>query len=134
MNHKTRAIVIDAWWPQVNGVVITLMQTRAALTGFGYQVTMLTPQDYATLPCPGHPEIRLDLRPSRKLNVRLDELRPDHIHIATDGPLGLADRACCLRKALAALKLDRGRCRAEALKHTWSESSRQFSDNLVPAV
>jgi hypothetical protein len=76
MNHKTRAIVIDAWWPQVNGVVITLMQTRAALTGFGYQVTMLTPQDYATLPCPGYPEIRLALRPSRKLNVRLDELRP----------------------------------------------------------
>jgi glycosyltransferase involved in cell wall biosynthesis len=35
--------------------------------------------------------------------------------------------------ALAALELDRGRCRAEALKHTWAESSRQFSDNLVPA-
>jgi glycosyltransferase involved in cell wall biosynthesis len=36
--------------------------------------------------------------------------------------------------ALAALELDRGRCRAEALKHTWAESSRQFSDNLVPAA
>jgi glycosyltransferase involved in cell wall biosynthesis len=36
--------------------------------------------------------------------------------------------------ALAALDLDRDRCRAEALKHTWAESSRQFSDNLVPAA
>jgi len=101
MSHKTLAIVTDAWWPQVNGVVNTLMQTRAALTGFGYQVTMLTPQDYATLPCPGYPEIRLALRPSRKLHARLDELRPDHIHIATEGPLGLAARAWCLHKGLA---------------------------------
>ena len=53
MNHKTLAIVTDAWWPQVNGVVNTLMQTRAALTEPGYQVTLLTPQDYTTLPCPG---------------------------------------------------------------------------------
>ena len=101
MNDKTLAIVTDAWWPQVNGVVNTLMQTRAALTGLGYQVTMLTPQDHATLPCPGYPEIRLALRPSRKLHARLDELRPDHIHIATEGPLGLAARAWCLRKGLA---------------------------------
>ena len=36
--------------------------------------------------------------------------------------------------ALAALRLDRARCRTEALKHTWAESSRQFSDNLVSAV
>jgi hypothetical protein len=35
--------------------------------------------------------------------------------------------------AIAALELDRAQCRAEALKHTWSESSRQFCDNLVPA-
>jgi glycosyltransferase involved in cell wall biosynthesis len=101
MNQKTLAIVTDAWWPQVNGVVNTLMQTRAALTKFGYQVTMLTPQDYATLFCPSYPEIRLALRPSRKLHARLDELRPDHIHIATEGPLGLAARAWCLHKGFA---------------------------------
>jgi glycosyltransferase involved in cell wall biosynthesis len=101
MNVKTLAIVTDAWWPQVNGVVNTLMQTRTALTVLGYQVTLLTPQDHATLPCPGYPEIRLALRPSRKLQARLDELRPDHIHIATEGPLGLAARAWCLRKGLA---------------------------------
>jgi glycosyltransferase involved in cell wall biosynthesis len=101
MNHKTLAIVTDAWWPQVNGVVNTLMQTRAALTELGYQVTMLTPQDHATLPCPGYPEIRLALHPSPKLHARLDELRPDHIHIATEGPLGLSARAWCLRRELA---------------------------------
>jgi glycosyltransferase involved in cell wall biosynthesis len=101
MNGKTLAIVTDAWWPQVNGVVNTLMQTRAALSERGYQVTMLTPQDYSTVPCPSYPEIRLALRPSARLHARLDALRPDHIHIATEGPLGLAARAFCLRRGLA---------------------------------
>jgi glycosyltransferase involved in cell wall biosynthesis len=101
MDDKTVAIVTDAWWPQVNGVVNTLMQTRAALHGQGYRVTLLTPQDHATLPCPGYPEIRLALRPSRKLHARLEALRPDHIHIATEGPLGIAARAWCLRHRLA---------------------------------
>jgi glycosyltransferase involved in cell wall biosynthesis len=101
MNDKTLAIVTDAWWPQVNGVVNTLMHTRAALAARGYRVIMLTPQDHATLPCPGYPEIRLALRPGPRVHERLDAMRPDHIHIATEGPLGLATRAWCLRRQRA---------------------------------
>ena len=101
MNSKTLAIVTDAWWPQVNGVVNTLMHTRAALTERGYQVTLLTPQDHPTLPCPSYPEIRLALRPAPRLHARLDALQPDHIHIATEGPLGLAARSWCLRRGRA---------------------------------
>jgi glycosyltransferase involved in cell wall biosynthesis len=53
------------------------------------------------------------------------------VDVITHGVTGILDED--LRAAaLAALELDRGRCRAEALKHTWAESSRQFSDNLVP--
>ena len=101
MSDTTLAIVTDAWLPQVNGVVNTLMQTRAALARRGYRVTLLTPQEHTTLPCPSYPEIRLALRPSRKVHALLDGLRPDHIHIATEGPLGLAARAYCLRKHIA---------------------------------
>jgi glycosyltransferase involved in cell wall biosynthesis len=101
MNSKRLAIVTDAWWPQVNGVVNTLMHTRAALTERGYQVTLLTPQDHPTLPCPSYPEIRLALRPAPRLHARLDALQPDHIHIATEGPLGLAARSWCLRRGRA---------------------------------
>ena len=54
------------------------------------------------------------------------------LDVVSHGVTGILDED--LRAAaLAALKLDRGRCRAEALKHTWAESSRQFSANLVPA-
>jgi glycosyltransferase involved in cell wall biosynthesis len=101
MNSKTLALVTDAWWPQVNGVVNTLMHTRAALAERGYQVTMLTPQDHPTLPCPSYPEIRLALRPAPRLHAHLDALQPDHIHVATEGPLGLAARSWCLRRGRA---------------------------------
>ncbi|MGD2056606.1 MAG: glycosyltransferase family 1 protein [Gammaproteobacteria bacterium] len=82
-------------------MVNTLQQTRCALERFGYRVAMLTPRDHRTLPCPTYPEIRLALRPARKLRARLDDLQPDHIHIATEGPLGLAARNHCLRNRLA---------------------------------
>lgn len=95
------AIVTDAWKPQVNGVVNTLQRTRDELTGLGYRVTMLTPADYRTVPCPSYPEIRMALRPAGLRSRQLDGLRPEHIHIATEGPLGLAARKFCLRNGLA---------------------------------
>jgi hypothetical protein len=71
MNDRTLVIITDAWWPQVNGVVNTLMQTRTALKELGYRVTLLTPQDYNTvslalpsptnnIPLPSHSDIRPD--------------------------------------------------------------------------
>jgi glycosyltransferase involved in cell wall biosynthesis len=44
--------------------------------------------------------VRLALRPRPALERRLDALAPDAIHIATEGPLGLAARAYCLRRGL----------------------------------
>jgi glycosyltransferase involved in cell wall biosynthesis len=41
------------------------------------------------------------IRPCSRLTRQLDELRPDRIHIATEGPLGLAARRYCLRNRLA---------------------------------
>jgi glycosyltransferase involved in cell wall biosynthesis len=101
MTDASLAIVTDAWTPQVNGVVNTLHRTRDELVRLGYQVTMLTPADHRTLPCPSYPEIRMALNPGRVLAGQLDSLRPDRIHIATEGPLGLAARRYCLRNGLA---------------------------------
>ncbi len=93
-------IVTDAWRPQVNGVVRTLTETCRELTGFGHQVDMITPQDFKTLPCPTYPDIRLSLFPYRKVADTIRTLAPDAIHIATEGPLGLAARRYCLRNKL----------------------------------
>ena len=93
-------IVTDAWEPQVNGVVRTLKQTRAELQKLGHTVGLLTPLEFRTLPCPTYPEIRLSLFPGSKVGKRLTDFQPDAVHIATEGPLGLAARRFCLRNRL----------------------------------
>ncbi|HMN83731.1 MAG TPA: glycosyltransferase family 1 protein [Burkholderiaceae bacterium] len=91
-------IVTDAWDPQINGVVRTLKQTRAELTRRGHEVVLITPQAFRTMPCPTYPEIRLSLTPPGAVAARLADLRPDAIHIATEGPLGLAARRFAARR------------------------------------
>ena len=93
-------IVTDAWEPQVNGVVRTLKTTARELTAMGHEVRFLTPLDFRTLPCPIYPEIRLSLFPQGGVNRRITEFDPDVLHIATEGPLGLAARRFALRNDL----------------------------------
>ena len=92
------ALVTDAWLPQTNGVVRTLTITAEKLAQLGHEVVSITPLDYRTVPCPTYPEIRLSLFASRRVRQRLDALDPDAVHIATEGPLGLAARRWCLRR------------------------------------
>jgi len=94
------AIITDAWEPQVNGVVRTLTQTRAELQKMGHTVELITPLDFKTLPCPTYPEIRLSLFPYSKVAQKLRDFQPDAIHIATEGPLGLAASKYCKREKL----------------------------------
>ncbi|GAA5787337.1 glycosyl transferase [Chitiniphilus shinanonensis] len=93
-------IVTDAWEPQVNGVVRTLKQTRHELIQLGHRVELITPQEFRTFPCPTYPEIRLSWRPAAQVARRIEEFAPDAIHIATEGPLGLAARRYCQRKRI----------------------------------
>jgi len=60
-------------------------------------VEMITPLSFTTLPCPTYPDIRLSLFPGRKVARMVRTFQPDAIHIATEGPLGLATRRYCLR-------------------------------------
>ncbi|HEX5282392.1 MAG TPA: glycosyltransferase family 1 protein [Micropepsaceae bacterium] len=92
-------IVTDAWKPQVNGVVRTLEYLGRELTDMGHQVRFATPEGHPTLPLPTYPEIRVALFPRTRLLKRIEEFSPDAIHVATEGPLGMAARAICRRKA-----------------------------------
>jgi glycosyltransferase involved in cell wall biosynthesis len=94
---KRLSIVTDAWSPQVNGVVVTLEYTVAELRRLGYVVDVVSPEGFATIPTPSYPEIPLALLPGRQVARRLDAFAPDDVHIATEGPLGLAARRHCLR-------------------------------------
>jgi len=93
-------IVTDAWEPQVNGVVRTLKSTRRELERMGHQVEFLTPLEFRTMPCPTYPDIRLSMFPKNKAWARIAGFAPQAIHIATEGPLGLAARAYALRQGV----------------------------------
>src|SRR5271169_6897553 len=93
-------IVTDAWFPQTNGVVSTLAQTAAWLGRFGHEVRMLTPRNFRSIACPTYPEIRLSLLPRKAVRYAIATFAPQALHIATEGPLGLAARRYCLRQRI----------------------------------
>lgn len=93
-------IVTDAWEPQVNGVVRTLKQTRLELEKMGHVVSMITPLDFKTIPCPTYPDISLSILPGKKVAKIIKDFSPDAIHIATEGPLGISARSYALKNGL----------------------------------
>ncbi|MFZ3033411.1 MAG: glycosyltransferase family 1 protein [Parvibaculum sp.] len=93
-------IVSDAAEPQVNGVVRTLGQLKKQLIEMGHEVISITPDQFRTVPMPSYPEIRLALFPGRRLARMIEMANPNAIHVATEGPLGLAARRYCLRRRL----------------------------------
>ncbi|KIF81673.1 glycosyltransferase family 4 protein [Noviherbaspirillum autotrophicum] len=95
------AIVTDAWSPQINGVVSTLVATRQCLRNAGHEVEVVSAAGMKTFACPTYPDIRLACNPYRKVASILENLEPDCIHIATEGPIGLAARRHCLKHGLA---------------------------------
>ena len=95
------AIVTDAWLPQMNGVVRTLTTTCALLRARGHEVEVVSPDQFPSVPCPTYPDIRLAMSPPGAVGRRLAALAPDAIHIATEGPLGLAARRYCVARGIA---------------------------------
>ena len=94
------AIVSDAWMPQVNGVVRTLQATVRELTAMGHAATVIGPDRWRSVPCPTYPDIRLALAGAGAVGRAIGAWRADAVHIATEGPLGLAARRWCLARAL----------------------------------
>ncbi len=95
------AIATDAWTPQVNGVVRSLKETAAALTGLGIDACFVTPEGLPTWPMPTYPDIRLAFGAGSAIAARLDALAPAALHIATEGPVGHAARRWALARGLA---------------------------------
>lgn len=90
------AIATDAWVPQVNGVVRTLQMTITLLRERGHEVTVISPDQFRTLPCPGYSEIRLAIAPRIGVRKMLARTMPDIVHIATEGPIGWSTRRWCI--------------------------------------
>jgi glycosyltransferase involved in cell wall biosynthesis len=93
-------VATDAWHPQVNGVVRTLSHVAREAQMLGAEIVFLSPDQFWTLPMPSYPEIRLALLGPGDIERCLERVRPDAIHVATEGPIGHAMRRVCLRRGL----------------------------------
>ena len=94
------AIATDAWYPQVNGVVRTLGATVAELDRRGYEVELITPQRFLTIPLPGYASIRLAMAPRFGVRKMLDAFDPQIVHISTEGPIGWSARSWCQTRSV----------------------------------
>ena len=88
-------IATDAWHPQVSGVVRTLDTTSRLLRDWGHTVEIVEPSAYPSVPVPFYPEISLCFPRPGRVYDRVRRFRPDHVHISTEGPVGLWVRRYC---------------------------------------
>jgi len=93
-------IATDAWHPQINGVVRTLEALRRSLTERGVVVEFLTPEGFPSVAVPTYPGLRCAIPSGREIARRISRAAPDAVHVATEGPIGLAVRRYCLRRGI----------------------------------
>ena len=92
-------VATDAWRPQVNGVVRTLGSLARAAAKLAVEVEFLSPDGFWTFPVPTYPGLRLAVPRRKDIAARIEAARLDAVHIATEGPIGHAVRAYCIKNA-----------------------------------
>ena len=88
--QKTILIVTDNLPEQINGVVTTYKNIEAMAVLDGYRVVYLDPGRFRHVDCPRYNELKIAF--PWKIGQAIEEISPDHIHIATEGPMGLCAR------------------------------------------
>ena len=83
-------IVTDNLPDQINGVVTTYKNIEPYAARDGYTIDYIHPGRYRHFDCPKYNEVKLAY--PKGLWKEIDSLSPDHIHIATEGPMGLYTR------------------------------------------
>jgi len=85
-----------------NGVNTTYTNLTPALKKQGIDVRVIGSGDFnGRVSLPNYPEIELVVwKPYSKIERLLNATKPDHIHIATEGPLGMAAASYCRQRDL----------------------------------
>lgn len=91
-------IISDLSRKQINGVLTTFDNTIKTLNEMGHDVLHIDADQFSGIPCPGYQEIKLSLITPNKIGKLIDQFDPEYIHIATEGPIGLAARMYLKRK------------------------------------
>ena len=87
---KKILIITDNVPDQINGVVTTFKNIETYALLDGYSIVYLTPLQFLHFSCPGYNEVKIAF--PWKIGKEIEEISPDYIHIATEGPVGLFAR------------------------------------------
>ena len=110
------ALVTETFPPEVNGVAMTFGVITRELARRGHEVTVYRPRrdecarpgapgefrevPLPGFPIPGYPLLRLGWPAGGRLRRDWKEVRPDLVHVATEGPLGASAVATALSLGL----------------------------------
>jgi glycosyltransferase involved in cell wall biosynthesis len=95
VESQTFLIVTDTY-EQVNGVSTTYKNLELIAKKRGLRLQILHPGIFKWVPMPFYPEIQLAIQPI-KLWQTLNKIKPDFMHIATEGAMGFVARKWCQR-------------------------------------
>jgi glycosyltransferase involved in cell wall biosynthesis len=88
--HKKILIITDNLPDQINGVVTTYKNLAKCAVLEGYEIVFLDPSSFKYFSMLGYSEIKLSI--PLGITKKIENFSPDYIHIATEGPIGLAAR------------------------------------------
>lgn len=91
------SIITDTWTDFISGVVTSLVQTKKILEAKGFEVRIIHSGEFHSIPLPYYPQIKFALVTPNQIGEVLKEENPDYVHIATEGPMGLAARMWCVK-------------------------------------
>jgi glycosyltransferase involved in cell wall biosynthesis len=94
-----KILLVTDTWQETNGLTTTLKYTLAIGRQWGYAFAVLHPGMFACLRNPWYRQYAHALPNPWRLRRLLRHLRPDAVHIATEGPLGVTMRQECRKRA-----------------------------------
>ena len=92
-------LVTETFPPEINGVALTLEKLHNFLNISGHQPSVIRPRRFSEtrkpelvqgFPIPMYPKLRFGIGSPLRLYQTIKSKMPDIIHLATEGPLGLA--------------------------------------------
>lgn len=87
---KKILVITDNLPDQINGVVTTYKNLESLALRDGYNIVYLNPGRFCHFSLPRYNEVKIAF--PWKIGEAIEEIYPDHIHIATEGPMGLCAR------------------------------------------
>ncbi|MBC7503343.1 glycosyltransferase [Candidatus Gracilibacteria bacterium] len=94
---KKLLIFTDTYTGQINGVTRCLDNLASNLPS-DIHLSVVSSDDFLSVPFLGYKEIRLSLAFPRRIISQLRDVRPDYVHIMTEGPIGLTVAYICQKR------------------------------------